>query len=80
MSTVVNITACESECKNIRDRIHFMVKQCPSVFDAHSINFLLSTSQIHRSKNKWKFHLKDGIMNLNGRDFVFSKAIGDAEW
>ncbi|KPP72125.1 general transcription factor IIA, 1, 19/37kDa-like, partial [Scleropages formosus] len=35
--------------------------------------------EIHRSKNKWKFHLKDGIMNLNGRDYVFSKAIGDAE-
>ncbi|XP_012511519.1 PREDICTED: transcription initiation factor IIA subunit 1 [Propithecus coquereli] len=24
--------------------------------------------------------LKDGIMNLNGRDYIFSKAIGDAEW
>uniref|UniRef100_A0A8C5X267 General transcription factor IIA subunit 1 n=1 Tax=Malurus cyaneus samueli TaxID=2593467 RepID=A0A8C5X267_9PASS len=35
---------------------------------------------ILKSKNKWKFHLKDGIMNLNGRDYVFSKAIGDAEW
>uniref|UniRef100_A0A2K6EIG2 Ral transcription factor IIA subunit 1 n=1 Tax=Propithecus coquereli TaxID=379532 RepID=A0A2K6EIG2_PROCO len=23
---------------------------------------------------------KDGIMNLNGRDYIFSKAIGDAEW
>lgn len=56
------------------------MKQCPSVLDAHDINFLLSTPQIHRSKNKWKFHLKDGIMNLNGRDYVFSKAIGDAEW
>lgn len=41
---------------------------------------LLPAPQIHRSKNKWKFHLKDGIMNLNGRDYVFSKAIGDAEW
>lgn len=40
----------------------------------------LPALQIHRSKNKWKFHLKDGIMNLNGRDYVFSKAIGDAEW
>ncbi|XP_048340584.1 transcription initiation factor IIA subunit 1 [Sphaerodactylus townsendi] len=39
-----------------------------------------NTYFIHRSKNKWKFHLKDGIMNLNGRDYVFSKAIGDAEW
>ncbi|KAG8126387.1 putative Transcription initiation factor IIA subunit 1-like protein [Naja naja] len=41
---------------------------------------LFDTENIHRSKNKWKFHLKDGIMNLNGRDYVFSKAIGDAEW
>lgn len=45
-----------------------------------SLQLCLSPSQIHRSKNKWKFHLKDGIMNLNGRDYVFSKAIGDAEW
>lgn len=36
--------------------------------------------QINRNKNKWKFHLKDGIMNLNGKDFVFQKATGDAEW
>ncbi|ELU04277.1 hypothetical protein CAPTEDRAFT_105674 [Capitella teleta] len=36
--------------------------------------------KIHRSKNRWKFHLKDGIMNLNGRDYVFQKATGDAEW
>lgn len=43
-------------------------------------SFVSSLWQIHRSKNKWKFHLKDGIMNLNGRDYVFSKAIGDAEW
>lgn len=66
--------------KDIRGCVHCKMKQCPSVLDAHDINFLLSTPQIHRSKNKWKFHLKDGIMNLNGRDYVFSKAIGDAEW
>ena len=36
--------------------------------------------QINRNKNKWKFHLKDGIMNLNGKDYVFAKATGDAEW
>lgn len=46
----------------------------------HFLIFPSFTPQIHRSKNKWKFHLKDGIMNLNGRDYVFSKAIGDAEW
>jgi len=36
--------------------------------------------QINRSKNKWKFHLKDGIMNVNGKDQLFMKATGDAEW
>ncbi|OXA60063.1 transcription initiation factor IIA subunit 1 [Folsomia candida] len=36
--------------------------------------------KITRTRNKWKFHLKDGIMNLNGKDYVFQKANGDAEW
>lgn len=36
--------------------------------------------KIARTRNRWKFHLKDGIMNLNSKDFVFHKANGDAEW
>lgn len=40
----------------------------------------LSGLQIHRSKNRWKFHLKDGVMSYGGRDYVFSKAVGEAEW
>merc|ERR1712071_574163 len=36
--------------------------------------------KITRSRNRWKFHLKDGIMNINGRDYVFQRANGDAEW
>lgn len=36
--------------------------------------------KITRSRNKWKFYLKDGIMNVEGEDFVFQKANGDAEW
>jgi transcription initiation factor TFIIA large subunit len=36
--------------------------------------------KITRARNKWKFHLKDGIMNLNGRDYVFQRANGEAEW
>lgn len=36
--------------------------------------------KISRSRNRWKFHLKDGIMNLQGKDYVFQKAVGDAEW
>merc|ERR1712098_750286 len=36
--------------------------------------------KVTRARNKWKFHLKDGIMNLNGRDYVFQRALGEAEW
>ncbi|KAK2711418.1 transcription initiation factor IIA subunit 1-like [Artemia franciscana] len=36
--------------------------------------------KITRTRNRWKFHLKDGVMNINGRDYVFQKANGDTEW
>lgn len=36
--------------------------------------------KITRTRNRWKFHLKDGIMNLKGKDYLFQKANGDAEW
>lgn len=36
--------------------------------------------KITRSRNKWKFYLKDGIMNITGKDYVFQKSNGDAEW
>ncbi|XP_059158620.1 transcription initiation factor IIA subunit 1-like [Physella acuta] len=49
------------------------------LFDTENV-VVCQYDKINRNKNKWKFHLKDGIMNLNGRDFVFQKATGDAEW
>jgi len=36
--------------------------------------------KVARSKNKWKLHLKEGVMNIKGKDHVFHKAIGDGEW
>ncbi|KAH9523020.1 hypothetical protein Btru_065523 [Bulinus truncatus] len=49
------------------------------LFDTENV-VVCQYDKINRNKNKWKFHLKDGIMNLSGRDFVFQKASGDAEW
>ena len=43
-------------------------------------NFTVLFKQITRSKNRWRFTLKDGIMNINQRDYVFHKAHGEAEW
>lgn len=36
--------------------------------------------KIQRVRNKWRFYLKDGIMHLNGKDYVFQKATGEGEW
>lgn len=49
------------------------------LFDTDNV-VVCQYEKIHRNKNKWKFQLKDGIMNLNGKDSVFHKGIGDAEW
>lgn len=49
------------------------------VFDTDNV-VVCQYDKINRCKNRWKFHLKDGIMNVNGKDLVFQKATGDAEW
>ncbi|XP_078086779.1 stonin-1-like [Mustelus asterias] len=54
-------------------------QEVPDLFDTENV-IVCQYDKIHRSKNRWKFYLKDGIMTFNGRDYVFSKAVGDAEW
>uniref|UniRef100_A0A8B9M0I0 General transcription factor IIA subunit 1 like n=1 Tax=Accipiter nisus TaxID=211598 RepID=A0A8B9M0I0_9AVES len=51
----------------------------PDLFDVDNV-IVCQYDKIHRSKNKWKFYLKDGVMSFEGKDHVFAKAIGDAEW
>ncbi|KAM9297229.1 TFIIA-alpha and beta-like factor [Morus bassanus] len=51
----------------------------PDLFDTDNV-IVCQYDKIHRSKNKWKFFLKDGVMSFEGKDHVFAKAIGDAEW
>ncbi|NWI15281.1 TF2AY factor, partial [Crypturellus soui] len=51
----------------------------PDLFDTDNV-IVCQYDKIHRSKNKWKFYLKDGVMCFAGKDYVFAKAIGDAEW
>ncbi|KAJ1995200.1 transcription factor IIA subunit alpha [Coemansia sp. RSA 1358] len=41
---------------------------------------LCQYDKVTRSKNKWKCVLRDGIMLVNGRDYLFQKATGDFEW
>lgn len=66
--------------------VNQVVLKTPSLMDGLRYIFFLGGwgidffHQIHRSKNKWKFSLKDGVMSFEGKDHIFSKAIGDAEW
>jgi transcription initiation factor TFIIA large subunit len=36
--------------------------------------------KVHRTKNKWKCQLREGVISTGGRDWVFSKATGEFEW
>ncbi|XP_060895537.1 TFIIA-alpha and beta-like factor isoform X1 [Labrus mixtus] len=56
-----------------------MEQDIPDLFDTDNV-IVCQYDKIHRSKNRWKFHLKDGVMCYGGRDYVFSKAVGEAEW
>ncbi|NWV88773.1 TF2AY factor, partial [Machaerirhynchus nigripectus] len=49
------------------------------LFDTDNV-IVCQYEKIHRTKNKWKFCLKDGVMSIEGKDHVFAKATGDAEW
>ncbi|KAK9767327.1 transcription factor IIA subunit alpha [Basidiobolus ranarum] len=41
---------------------------------------LCQYDKVTRTKNKWKCVLKDGIMLVNGKDYLFHKVNGDFEW
>lgn len=36
----------------------------------------LTTAQVQRVKNKWKIVLKDGLINVGGKDYLFAKCSG----
>ncbi|QWU88856.1 hypothetical protein CA3LBN_003164 [Candidozyma haemuli] len=36
--------------------------------------------KVQRVKNKWKCNLKEGVANIDGRDYVFQRATGESEW
>lgn len=63
-----NVVVCQY------DKVSY-AREVPNQLDYPKFHF-----QINRSRNKWKFYLKDGIMSLGGKDYVFQKSNGDAEW
>lgn len=41
---------------------------------------LCQFDKVTRNKSKWKVTLKDGVMHINNRDYVFHKATGEFDW
>ncbi|KAK4231723.1 transcription initiation factor IIA large subunit [Podospora fimiseda] len=48
--------------------------------DAMGHMMLCTYDKVQRVKNKWKCTLKDGVLTVNGREYVFHKATGEYEW
>ncbi|ALC47262.1 TfIIA-L [Drosophila busckii] len=69
--------AAEEEPLNSEDDV--TDEDAAEVFDTDNV-IVCQYDKITRSRNKWKFYLKDGIMNMRGKDYVFQKSNGDAEW
>jgi len=41
---------------------------------------LAQFEKVSRTKNRWKCILKDGVMHLNNKDILFSKATGEFDF
>nr|CAD2195017.1 unnamed protein product [Meloidogyne enterolobii] len=50
-----------------------------TLFDADNV-VVCQFEKVHRARNKWKFILKDGVMQIKGKDYCFHKSNGEAEW
>lgn len=59
-------------------------KQTRTLFSARMTRFvedlciidLTESMQVGRVKNKWKCILKDGMIHINGKDYLFAKCTG----
>ncbi|KAJ3205459.1 transcription factor IIA subunit alpha [Entophlyctis luteolus] len=49
--------------------------------DGEMSNLILCQyEKVNRTKNKWKCVFKDGIVHVNGKDYLFQKGNADFEW
>lgn len=48
--------------------------------DDNGDSILCTYDKVQRVKNKWKCTLKDGVLNANGKEWLFHKGNGEFEW
>ena len=66
--------------KNHLKQVSAMTSYIISSFFLSDNVIICQYERVTRQRNKWKIHLKDGIMNLDGKEYVFSSAAGDTDW
>ena len=72
-STILLENMCSEIRKKFFDSAKLFIKTLDNVV-------ICQFDKIQRVRNKWRFNLKDGIMNLNGKDYVFQRASGESDW
>ena len=48
--------------------------------DTNTQIMLCMYDKVQRTKNKWKCTLKDGVLTVGGKEYVFQKGTGEFEW
>jgi len=50
-------------------------------FEMNPDNLVLAQfEKVSRTKTRWKCLLKAGIMHVNGKDYIFNKAVGEFQF
>ncbi|EUB55807.1 Transcription initiation factor IIA subunit [Echinococcus granulosus] len=54
-------------------------EETESLFESDNL-VVCQYERVSRSRSKWRFWLRDGIMKIRGRDHLFQKLIVEADW
>jgi len=71
-SEAINSDLDDSDTENEDDDEEGPSGDCDIVFCTYD--------KVARVKNKWKCTLKDGMIHVNGKDYLFAKCTGEFEW
>lgn len=54
-------------------------EESEDIFDTENV-IVCQYEKVIRNRNKWRFTLKDGIMHILGKDYVFNRTFGWGDW
>ncbi|KAH8107761.1 transcription factor IIA alpha/beta subunit [Cristinia sonorae] len=76
----INSDLDDSDSDNERDDDANGAGDTDIVFCTYDKASSMTSGTVARVKNKWKCVLKDGMIHVNGKDYLFAKCTGEFEW